>query len=61
MIVVSTINLGAFIAVEATLSFLGIGLQPPAISWGLAISEASGIGLIRVAPHMLLFPRSSCR
>ncbi|MCW2812304.1 MAG: transporter permease [Friedmanniella sp.] len=56
VIVVSTINLGAFIATEATLSFLGIGLQPPAISWGLAISDASGIGLIRVAPHMLLFP-----
>ena len=56
VIVVSTINLGAFISVEATLSFLGIGLQPPAISWGLSISQASGIGLIRVAPHMLLFP-----
>ena len=56
VIVVSTINLGAFIAAEATLSFLGIGLQPPAISWGLAISDASGIGLIRSAPHMLLFP-----
>jgi oligopeptide transport system permease protein len=56
VIVVSTINLGVFISIEATLSFLGIGLQPPAISWGLAISEASGIGLIRSAPHMLLFP-----
>lgn len=56
VIVVSTINLGAFIAVEATLSYLGIGLQPPAISWGLSISQASGIGLIRIAPHMLLFP-----
>jgi oligopeptide transport system permease protein len=56
VIVVSTINLGAFIAAEATLSFLGIGLQPPAISWGLSISQASGIGLIRIAPHMLLFP-----
>lgn len=56
VIVVSTINLGAFIAVEATLSFLGIGLQPPAISWGIQISEASGIGFIRAAPHMLIFP-----
>ena len=56
VIVVSTINLGAAISVEATLSFLGIGLQPPAISWGIAISEASGIGLIRAAPHMLIFP-----
>jgi oligopeptide transport system permease protein len=56
VIVVATINLGAYIAAEATLSFLGIGLQPPAVSWGIAISDASAIGLIRVAPHMLLFP-----
>jgi oligopeptide transport system permease protein len=56
VIVVSTINLGVFIAVEATLSFLGVGLAPPVISWGTEISEASGLGLIRVAPHMLLFP-----
>ena len=56
VIVVSTINLGVFISVEATLSFLGVGLQPPAISWGIQISEASGIGMIRAAPHMLLFP-----
>ncbi len=56
VIVVSTIDLGAYIATEATLSFLGIGLQPPTISWGLAISQASGIGFIRSAPHMLLFP-----
>ena len=56
VIVVSTINLGAYISVEASLSYLGIGLQPPAISWGIQISEASGIGLIRAAPHMLFFP-----
>jgi oligopeptide transport system permease protein len=56
VIVVSTINLGVFIAAEASLSFLGVGLQPPVISWGNMISDASGIGLIRVAPHMLLFP-----
>jgi oligopeptide transport system permease protein len=56
VIVVSTINLGVFIAIEATLSFLGIGLQPPIISWGSQISDASGIGLIQTAPHMLIFP-----
>jgi oligopeptide transport system permease protein len=54
VIVVATINLGVFIAVEATLSFLGIGLTPPAISWGVAISDAL-VGL-RTTPHMLLFP-----
>ena len=56
MIVVSTINLGVFIAVEATLSFLGIGLQPPTISWGSPSPTRPAIGLVRVAPHMLLFP-----
>ncbi len=56
VVAVATINLGVYIAVEATLSFLGIGLQPPAISWGVAISEASGIGYVRSTPHMLLFP-----
>jgi oligopeptide transport system permease protein len=33
-VVVLTITLGAFVASEATLSFLGIGLRPPSISWG---------------------------
>jgi oligopeptide transport system permease protein len=54
VIVVSTINLGAYIAAEATLSYLGIGLQPPAISWGIDISAAT-VGL-RTTPHMLFFP-----
>lgn len=39
-LVIITIALGAFIAAEATLSFLGVGLQPPSISWGLDISDA---------------------
>jgi oligopeptide transport system permease protein len=54
MIVVATINLGVFITVEATLSFLGIGLTPPAISWGVAISDA--LVALRTVPHILLFP-----
>ncbi len=54
VIVVSTINLGVYISVEATLSFLGIGLQAPAISWGIDISSAI-VGL-RTTPHMLFFP-----
>jgi oligopeptide transport system permease protein len=39
-IVVLTIALGTFIAAEATLSFLGIGLKPPSVSWGVDISGA---------------------
>ena len=52
--VYSTIAVGTIIAAEATLSFLGIGLQLPAISWGLQISQ--GQALLRTAPHLLLFP-----
>lgn len=39
-LVIITIALGSFIAAEATLSFLGVGLQPPSISWGLDISDS---------------------
>lgn len=56
VIVVATIDLGVYIAVEATLSFLGIGLQPPIVSWGIMISDASALGMLRAAPHMLIFP-----
>lgn len=54
VIVVAMISLGAYISVEATLSFLGIGLQPPVISWGIAINDATSY--VRTSPHMLLFP-----
>ena len=56
VVVVATIDLGVFIATEATLSFLGIGLQPPTVSWGIMISQASALGMLRAAPHMLIFP-----
>ncbi|MGC5346088.1 ABC transporter permease [Streptomyces sp. DT24] len=54
VIVVATIALGTYIALEATLSYLGVGLKPPAVSWGIDISAASPY--IRNAPHMLLWP-----
>jgi len=54
VIVVSTIALGTYISLEATLSYLGVGLKPPAVSWGIDISAASD--QINNAPHMLLWP-----
>jgi oligopeptide transport system permease protein len=54
VIVVATIALGTYIALEATLSYLGVGLKPPTVSWGIDISAASSY--IRNAPHMLLWP-----
>ncbi len=54
MIVVLTIALGVFISTEATMSFLGVGLKPPAISWGGDISAASS--RFQQKPWPLLFP-----
>lgn len=54
VIIYATISIGVIIAAEATLSFLGVGLRSPAISWGLMISTAQ----VRILtyPHLLLFP-----
>jgi ABC-type dipeptide/oligopeptide/nickel transport system permease subunit len=54
VVVYATIYVGIVIALEATLSFLGVGLQLPAISWGLMISDAQY--RVAAAPHLLLFP-----
>ncbi|WHT18730.1 ABC transporter permease [Crossiella sp. CA-258035] len=54
VLVYGTIALGAFIGAEATLSFLGLGLRAPAVSWGVMIADARDY--IRIAPHLLYFP-----
>ncbi|MFF0050752.1 ABC transporter permease [Streptomyces sp. NPDC005498] len=54
VIVVATIALGTYISLEATLSFLGVGLRPPRVSWGIDISAAAPY--VRNAPHALLWP-----
>ncbi|GAA4966554.1 hypothetical protein GCM10023238_37880 [Streptomyces heliomycini] len=59
VIVVATIALGTYIALEATLSYLGVGLKPPSVSWGIDISAASPY--IRNAPHALLWPSGPSR
>ena len=40
LIVVATVEAGSAILLEAALSFLGLGVQPPLPSWGLMIAEA---------------------
>jgi oligopeptide transport system permease protein len=54
VLVYATIALGEFIGLEATLSFLGIGLRDPAVSWGVMIADSRNY--IRVAPYLLFFP-----
>jgi peptide/nickel transport system permease protein len=43
LIVVATIEVAHAVLLEAALSFLGLGVQPPAPSWGLMVSEAKGM------------------
>ena len=54
VVVYSTILLGSFVAVEATLTFLGVGLQAPAITWGVMITQHQVYFL--QLPGLLLFP-----
>jgi ABC-type dipeptide/oligopeptide/nickel transport system permease subunit len=54
VITFTTVTIGSAISLEATLTFLGVGLEPPAISWGLQISNAQNYVLS--TPHLLLFP-----
>jgi oligopeptide transport system permease protein len=54
VIVYATISVGIIISAEAALSFLGVGLELPAISWGLMISDAQN--RILNSPHLLFFP-----
>jgi peptide/nickel transport system permease protein len=39
-LVVATLQLGTAVMLEAALSFLGLGVQPPAVAWGKMIAEA---------------------
>ncbi|MFZ0216927.1 MAG: ABC transporter permease [Candidatus Dormiibacterota bacterium] len=54
VLVIATLGVGQVIVAEATLTFLGIGLQAPAISWGLELSTAQTY--FQRAPHLLIFP-----
>ncbi len=55
IIVLSTLYVGTYVSAEATLTFLGVGLKPPAISWGITIAEGSELAVTGL-PHLLVFP-----
>jgi peptide/nickel transport system permease protein len=49
-----TLAIPLMILAETALSFLGLGLQPPAISWGALLKEAQNVQSIATAPWLLL-------
>jgi peptide/nickel transport system permease protein len=54
LIVVATLEITRAILIEASLSFLGMGVQPPLPSWGLMVAEAKGFMLF--SPWMIAIP-----
>jgi len=54
VIVYTTLTVPAVILQEAFLSFLGLGVQPPAASWGTLVSD--GARLLALFPWLVIFP-----
>ena len=54
LIVYGTLFMANAILLEAALSFLGLGVQPPTASWGLMV--ATGRNVLLVAPHVATIP-----
>ena len=55
ILIIASIWLGNAILIEATLSFLGVGTQPPTPSWGLMLSS-TGRAFMEQAPWLAIFP-----
>jgi peptide/nickel transport system permease protein len=54
LLVQATFGMAAAIVAEASLSFLGLGAQPPTASWGAMLND--GRAFVLVAPHLTVFP-----
>src|SRR6266496_3266495 len=54
IIAATTLALPAMIISETSLSFLGLGLRPPAISWGVRPQQAQNVQAVATIPWLLL-------
>jgi peptide/nickel transport system permease protein len=54
-----TLAIPTMILAETALSFLGVGLQPPIISWGVLLQEAQNIRAVAQAPWLLFTPAAA--
>ncbi len=54
VIAVTTLAIPEMILAETALSFLGIGLRPPVVSWGVLLQEAQNVNTVATAPWLLL-------
>ncbi|MBS4049357.1 MAG: ABC transporter permease [Alphaproteobacteria bacterium] len=54
IIIIGSLEMAIAILVEAALSFLGLGIQPPTPSWGILVSEARAFMFLK--PHLIVIP-----
>jgi peptide/nickel transport system permease protein len=54
LIASATITIPAMILGETALSFLGLGLRPPIVSWGVMLNEAQNMNVVSLYPWLLL-------
>jgi len=54
LVIQATFGLAAAIIAEGSLSFLGLGVEPPTPSWGAMLNE--GRQFLLVAPHLTTYP-----
>ena len=56
LIVQASLGMAGAVLSEASLSFLGLGIPPPAPSWGTMLEESRGLDTLFNAPHAFFFP-----
>ena len=54
IIAATTLALPAMIISETALSFLGLGLRPPAISWGVLLQQAQNVQTVAITPWLMI-------
>jgi len=59
ILAVLTLALPTMIVAETALSFLGIGLKAPVVSWGVLLQDAQNVRTIATAPWLLIWPASA--
>jgi peptide/nickel transport system permease protein len=57
LVVAVTAGIGGALVLESSLSFLGVGIQPPNASWGSMLADS--LTLWRTAPHLMIVPAAT--
>lgn len=59
ILAVVTLAIPTMIVAETALSFLGVGLKAPVVSWGVLLQDAQNIRTVSTAPWLLIWPSAA--